>query len=464
MRNNFIFGIAALSVFSLNASAQTARKPIFVSPEQLDLEAILPNPPADNSPQGNAELAEVRRLQESRGAAEIAHVKADDEEEDIFIFKDVLGARFTPDALPLTALLSTHIHSDEGVISGPAKKVFQKLRPFNFDSSIKPVCKTNANVADYGYPSGHATTGYLEALVLILMVPEKRDAILARADDYAHSRVVCAVHYPSDVAASKSVAYAAIGIMMNQPQFQKELQDARAETRRMLGLAATRPSRAAQYLTQAELDPSRLLPPPPKDGSAAQQREMAEVRHLVQTRTAQQFAQAKWDAAHEDPSAFAAAIGPEFDLVKLPATGKLLAAVMNDQAVAAGAAKEYFHRKFPVAAADPQPAAFADWSCDAVSRKPGERPLRSYPSGHTTMGYTLAIVLANLLPEKAQAIMARATEYGYSREVCGDHYHSDVEAGHALGSAIGIRLLENPALKPQVEAARSELRAAHLTN
>jgi acid phosphatase (class A) len=224
--------------------------------------------------------------------------------------------------------------------------------------------------------------------------------------------------------------------------------------------ATARPPKTLQCLTRAEIDPSRLLPPPPKDGSSEQQSEMADVQHLIQTRTPEQFAQAKWDAEHEDPSAFSAVLGPDFDLKKLPATAKLLAAVLNDQSMAASAAKEYFHRKFPVAAADPQPAAFADWTCDAVSRKPADRPLRSYPSGHTTMGYTLGIVLGSLFPEKAQAILERAAEYGHSREVCGDHYHSDVEAGHALGSAIGILLLNNAALKPQFEAARAELRAA----
>ena len=97
------------------------------------------------------------------------------------------------------------------------------------------MCKVNADVHDYGYPSGHSTTGYLEALVLVMIVPEKRDAIMARADDYAHSRVVCGVHYPTDVAASKYVAYAIMGIMMNNSQFRKELEAARAETRRALG-------------------------------------------------------------------------------------------------------------------------------------------------------------------------------------------------------------------------------------
>ena len=68
------------------------------------------------------------------------------------------------------------------------------------------------------------------------------------------------------------------------------------------------------------------------------------------------------------------------------------------------------------------------------------------------------------MPGKSQAILARAADYAYSREVCGDHYHSDIEASHALGNAIGMALLQNETLKPQIEAAREELRAAHLTN
>jgi acid phosphatase (class A) len=197
-------GIAALAFFGFEGLAQTLHKPIFVSPQELDVASILPNPPTDDSPRTKAELEELRRLQDTRQAAQIAHLKADDVEEDSFIFKDVLGDKLTAAALPLAA--------------------------------IKPVCKTNRDIADYRYASGHSTTGYLEALVLIQIAPEKRDAILARADDYAHSRVVCGVHYPSDAAASKSVAYAMMGIMVNNPRFRKELEAARAETRQALGL------------------------------------------------------------------------------------------------------------------------------------------------------------------------------------------------------------------------------------
>jgi acid phosphatase (class A) len=229
------------------------------------------------------------------------------------------------------------------------------------------------------------------------------------------------------------------------------------------GPAATPPTKTLKILSPTETDPGRLLPPPPPDGSASQKKELAEVAQLVKARTPERFAQAKWDNDHEDASAFYATLGPDFNLDKLPITARLLTLVLNDQSVVASASKVFFHRRFPVAAAGEAVTSYSDWSCDTDVRKPADRPLRSYPSGHATMGYSLGIVLAALMPEKSQAILARAADYAYSREVCGDHYHADVEASHALGNAIGILLLNNSALKPQIEASKAELRAAHLT-
>ena len=74
------------------------------------------------------------------------------------------------------------------------------------------------------------------------MVPEKRDAILARAEDYGHNRLVCGVHYSTDVPASKLLAYTIHAIMEVNPQYQKELAAAKVELRQVLGLA----SQAAQ--------------------------------------------------------------------------------------------------------------------------------------------------------------------------------------------------------------------------
>jgi len=110
--------------------------------------------------------------------------------------------------------------------------------------SLHPVCKLNAEPTSY--PSGHTLSGYLLAFALVEMVPEKSKEILARADDYAHNRIVCGVHYPSDVEASHRVAYAMFGYMMASPRFQRELAVARLETRQRLGLVGAAPVTMAQ--------------------------------------------------------------------------------------------------------------------------------------------------------------------------------------------------------------------------
>ena len=232
----FTLSLAAFSQAAIQTVVPAAnRKPSFVLAEQLDIFQRLPAPPADPA----ADIAELKRIQATRTPAQIEQAKADDLEESMFIYTSVLGPNFTREKLPLTAQLSDHARFDISPVINSAKAHFKRPRPFHYDAEIKPVCKAlpfDPNKGNYAYPSGHAGVGYIEALVLIQMVPEKKDAILARADQYAHNRVVCGVHYPSDPPASKATAYATIGLMMNNPFFRKELQAAKAELRSALGL------------------------------------------------------------------------------------------------------------------------------------------------------------------------------------------------------------------------------------
>ncbi|MBA5690705.1 acid phosphatase [Rugamonas apoptosis] len=206
----------------------------FAGPSQIHGYWILPTPPASDSAIAKAELAELHRIQSSRTSEEEAQAKADAADESLSIYKTVLGERFNPAALPLTAALGNRVKHDEGVNADPLKQAFKRMRPYNLDKSLKPVCKATAK--DNSYPSGHATAGYLAALTLIDMVPEQRDAILVRADAYAHNRLICGVHYPSDIAAGKLLAYSAHAVMETNPRYQAELAAAKAELRRQLGL------------------------------------------------------------------------------------------------------------------------------------------------------------------------------------------------------------------------------------
>ena len=84
----------------------------------------------------------------------------------------------------------------------------------------------------------------------------------------------------------------------------------------------------------------------------------------------------------------------------------------------------------------------------------------SYPSGTTTAGTLMAIVLANIVPEKAAEIMARGTELGTQRLVGGVHFPSDVEAGRLAGTLIAATIMSRPDFKAEFEAAKVETRTA----
>ncbi|HET7104212.1 MAG TPA: phosphatase PAP2 family protein [Terracidiphilus sp.] len=67
----------------------------------------------------------------------------------------------------------------------------------------------------------------------------------------------------------------------------------------------------------------------------------------------------------------------------------------------------------------------------------------SYPSGHTTYGYTGAVLLAVLVPERYAQMIARGAEYGNDRVIMGSHYVMDVLGGRALALYDMAHLLAN---------------------
>ena len=207
----------------------------------------------------------------------------------------------------------------------------------------------------------------------------------------------------------------------------------------------------SKFLEPADLDPALVLPPPPADDDPAAIEGRAELQRLAATRTPERLAQAKHDDEVEDVTAIADVLGPAFDLKRFPATAKLFDDLRREDSAAAKRAKAYFLRERPFLH-DRE----LDVCDDASDRK------NSYPSGHATMGYAAAALLANLIPGNAQIILARADDYAESRLYCGVHYRSDVRAGQVLGVVLVERLLAKPAFRAEVDAARAELTAAHI--
>ena len=71
----------------------------------------------------------------------------------------------------------------------------------------------------------------------------------------------------------------------------------------------------------------------------------------------------------------------------------------------------------------------------------------SYPSGHAAFGYAMAYLLSSLVPERRQALEARADEFARQRMMCGVHFRSDLEAGRSPRSCCWPTMSRDPGFR-----------------
>jgi acid phosphatase (class A) len=193
---------------------------------------------------------------------------------------------------------------------------------------------------------------------------------------------------------------------------------------------------------------SNLLPPPPAAGSIAAQHDLQAVLAAQQARTATDMAAAKADS-ERSVFRFADVLGPGLQPNALPKTAAFFQRTADLDKREVKDAKNYWRH--------PRPSVVSNQVHPLSVEKPNDW---SYPSGHATFGYTTAVLLANMLPEKRAAIFARAEVYAEHRIVMGVHFPSDVEAGDVAGTVIAAEIMQDPEWRQGYEAARLELRHA----
>ena len=207
---------------------------------------------------------------------------------------------------------------------------------------------------------------------------------------------------------------------------------------------------SAAMLDPSDFDASRFLPPPPAQDSARTRAELSELEAFAATTSKEHKAAAAADAKDETPDIFNAAIG--FDIASVPQTQKLLQIVVDEEEPDTKAAKAYFHRLRPYAVIP------SLHTCTPT--KPGKAAnANSYPSGHATLAFSMGVVLAQVMPDRAQAILARSAEYAENRLICGVHYRSDIVAGQQFGTVLALKLMQRPAFQQQMATSAAELKA-----
>jgi acid phosphatase (class A) len=145
-------------------------------------------------------------------------------------FSCALNAPITEQDTPHLYMLLRRTLANAGLSTYTAKDHYNRIRPFMVNK--EPICPTDEGkpyIKNDSYPSGHAAMGWAWALILSEISPDQTDAILARGRLFGESRVICNVHWQSDVIEGRSMGAATAARLHADPTFRADLEAAKAE-------------------------------------------------------------------------------------------------------------------------------------------------------------------------------------------------------------------------------------------
>src|ERR1700730_17146968 len=205
----------------------------YISLNQINHAKLLGPPPAAQSDKQKLDLMAVLQAQQGRTASQGERAVADN---DLSIFRiagELLGPNFTAARVPKTTAFFDRINQDVRTLFLATKDVWNRPRPFKVSTDVKAIGELSNSGS---YPSGHAILGYLAAIILANMLPEKSESLFARGREYGQNRVIAGAHFPTDIEAGRIAATAMAVAFMQNESFMKDFAEATAELRRELGL------------------------------------------------------------------------------------------------------------------------------------------------------------------------------------------------------------------------------------
>lgn len=211
----------------------------------------------------------------------------------------------------------------------------------------------------------------------------------------------------------------------------------------LLALSTAAFAEQRYYLSDTNLA-EELLPPPPLPGSPEQAADLNEVTAVSRARTETETALAQSEGIFFIFS-FTPAIGAFFQSNNVPETVAFFRRVQQETDRIAGVGKSLWKR--------PRPYEVDTNLFSGIT----DTPRTSYPSAHSTRGTVYALLLAELFPDRREAILALGRQIGWHRVQLGMHYPSDIYAGRVLGQAIVRQLKTKKAFRRDFERVKKEL-------
>lgn len=162
-------------------------------------------------------------------------------------FDCALGVRLGSAQTPTLDRIVARAFHDANAVAELVKARAARPRPVGDDPERRACQRLDAAARkSASYPSGSAAVGTVYAETLAALEPERAEAVRRIGREIGISRLICAMHYPSDVAAGEAVGRAVATEITATPSFAEDAVAARAELATARASGRTNPGCAAE--------------------------------------------------------------------------------------------------------------------------------------------------------------------------------------------------------------------------
>jgi hypothetical protein len=332
------------------------------------------------------------------------------------------------------------------------KKLYNRPAPYKVDASIQ-VMVTKTDLPSY--PSEDAVVTGAAVEMMKLLFPGDQDFIQQKAEEHKRARIIAGANVRSDIEAGEALgklvaqkfvtrargdrAGAAAGTPVDWAKLETDCL-AKGETpwnslevpKRppMLPIFGKVKAFLFDSLTCIALRPG----PPPLVNSATMKQETDEVLSYTENDTREHYRIVHFwadgvgtytPAGHWNAIAAEDFITKNYSEVRWARNLALVNMALMDAGIVCWDTKYFYF--------NPRPSQLNA----KIKTLTGVPNFPSYISGHSTFSGAAATILSHLVPEKASAYNAMATEASMSRLYAGIHYRADCETGLQVGKNVG---------------------------
>jgi acid phosphatase (class A) len=202
--------------------------------EAPDAVRILPPPPDAKSGRAADDMAIFQATRSLEGQPRWALATRDADlhpAQALGAFACALGVSLDERNAPTLMTVVARSGLDAAAIVDPPKDHYARPRPYLAAQGEPPICVARSYwlAKSPAYPSGHAAASWAWGLILAELAPDRASEVLMRARSIGESRIVCGVHYLSDVEAGRDAGAALVARLHADPAFRADLDKARAE-------------------------------------------------------------------------------------------------------------------------------------------------------------------------------------------------------------------------------------------